>query len=385
MRIGIENFRPERLALARHFRIKTKKEVAESIGASQSTLTKWEDGTHKPEQRHLADLAWTLDFPVEWFTSSVTIGASNQRHRSNKSSLKRQKLRMSATLSMMDGLLQYLDNFVDLPGLEIPQGGWKSAASIHESDIVEAAEAARQSFQFDLGPAGDVVDAMEAAGVAMAKCSVGGTQIDGVSAWSTSTGRPLVLLATDKASAARRRFDAAHELAHLILHRDIKPSNFENEDEEDAYFDMLERQADDFASEFLLPSQSFANELRFVHLDEFADLKLKWRTSIKMMIYKAKKMDIIDAEYAKHLYIMYNTRGWNRQEPHDHLLAMEEPDGLRSALTYVVGDSSKSMYELQARTGLNQSILEEVFDFTPSISAQANVVLFQRPTRPEND
>ena len=378
MRVGIESFRPERLSLAREFRIRTKKSLAEAIGTSSSNLTKWEAGDHKPEEKHLHDLAWALDFPVTWFLQNEAIGASGQRHRSLKSSLKRQKNRMSAVLSMMDSVATYLMEYVEFPEVTLPGGGWTTSAEISDAEILDAALKTRQAFGFGLGPAGDIIDALESSGVFVARCEVGGTRIDGVSAWANICQHPLILLAADKANAARSRFDAAHELGHLVLHRDVQPTDYDDDSEMQEEFDAQERQANLFASEFLLPTEAFVSELNLAHLDEFADLKLKWRTSIKMMIHKASKIGLIDQEYAQRLYIFYNSRGWNRHEPYDEIMQFEQPDLLQSALDFVVGDSAKMLFEVEERTGLSPPLLDEVFQFRPVLNPKENVLTFKR-------
>ena len=64
---------------------------------------------------------------------------------------------------------------------------------------------------------------------------------------------PIVVLGSDKGAAVRSRFDAAHELAHLLLH-----SKFDEKDLKNATrFKQIERQADRFAGAFILPATTF--------------------------------------------------------------------------------------------------------------------------------
>ncbi|MBK8210507.1 MAG: ImmA/IrrE family metallo-endopeptidase [Rhodospirillales bacterium] len=52
--------------------------------------------------------------------------------------------------------------------------------------------------------------------------------MDTVSAFSFwEGGHPFIFLGADKQSAARSRFDAAHELGHLILHRGVAEEDLE--------------------------------------------------------------------------------------------------------------------------------------------------------------
>jgi len=55
------------------------------------------------------------------------------------------------------------------------------------------------------------------------------------------------VLASDKGDAAVSRFDAAHELGHLIMHHDAEPGDL-----------YMERQADAFAAAFLMPAETIA-------------------------------------------------------------------------------------------------------------------------------
>jgi len=62
--------------------------------------------------------------------------------------------------------------------------------------------------------------------------------------------RPVVVLAAERSHRAAGRFDAAHELAHLVLHHDEEPGSH-----------AVERQAHAFASEFLAPAGEIAGAL----------------------------------------------------------------------------------------------------------------------------
>jgi Zn-dependent peptidase ImmA (M78 family) len=61
-----------------------------------------------------------------------------------------------------------------------------------------------------------------------------------VDAFSTWVGaRPAMVLSSDKADAARSRFDATDELGHLVMHHDVEPGRH-----------IVEQQAHRFAAAF---------------------------------------------------------------------------------------------------------------------------------------
>ena len=138
--------------------------------------------------------------------------------------------------------------------------------------------------------------------------------LDAFSTWDSADNRPYIVLGSDTQSPFRTRFNVCHELGHLILHKtcDRRQSLMTGR-----FFKLIETQADRFAAAFLAPATTFSPDVISPSLDVFRILKPKWRTSIKMMIHRARELDIIDRDEARRLYINYNRRGWNREEPLD--------------------------------------------------------------------
>jgi Zn-dependent peptidase ImmA (M78 family) len=96
--------------------------------------------------------------------------------------------------------------------------------------------------------------------------------LDAYSFWRDE--KPYVFLNTCKTSE-HSRFDAAHELGHLVLHRHGGPSHRSAEDEANA-----------FASEFLIPSADLEANVRTVN--SIADLiraKKRWGVSAAALNY----------------------------------------------------------------------------------------------------
>src|SRR5260363_245495 len=73
------------------------------------------------------------------------------------------------------------------------------------------------------------------------------TDVDAFSLWRQRT--PFIFLNTRK-SAEHARFDAAHELGHLVLHRHGSPQGRE-----------AEKEADTFASAFLMPRATLLTQV----------------------------------------------------------------------------------------------------------------------------
>ena len=82
---------------------------------------------------------------------------------------------------------------------------------------------------------------------------------DAFSQWQLEKSIPVAVMVAEKPSACRDRFSLAHELGHIVLHRSVSV------DEEN--IDIIEEQANQFASSFLLPAQSYLREFRYPSLD----------------------------------------------------------------------------------------------------------------------
>ena len=106
--------------------------------------------------------------------------------------------------------------------------------------------------------------------------------MDAYSSFDSASATPYVTIAYDKNSAVRSRFDMAHELGHLVLHRELDHRVVGNP----VHHKVIESQANAFAAEFLMPSDSFAADLRVISLDALKGLKRRWGVSIGAMLHR---------------------------------------------------------------------------------------------------
>src|SRR5689334_686467 len=138
--------------------------------------------------------------------------------------------------------------------------------------------------------------------------------MDDVDAFSTwQDGRPFIFLADDKKCAVRSRFDAAHELGHMILHRHLTQDEIEDPDT----LNRIEHEANRFAAAFLLPAKTFISEIYSSNLKQFLDLKKRWKVAIGAMIYRCKDLGVFDERLHVNLRKQMSFQGWVRHEPLD--------------------------------------------------------------------
>ena len=113
-----------------------------------------------------------------------------------------------------------------------------------------------------------------------------------------------MMLNTQK-SAEHSRFDAAHELGHLVLHREGERGR-----------EHARHQADQFASAFLMP-RSAVLAARFSPRDLANSCfpKSEWKVSVVALIYRLHAIGILSDWQYRSLYIEASKKGYRSQEP----------------------------------------------------------------------
>ena len=126
----------------------------------------------------------------------------------------------------------------------------------------------------------NTVHLLESKGVRVFSLSVDAVEVDAFSMWRDNT--PFIFLNTKK-SAEHSRFDAAHELGHLVMHRYGAPQGLD-----------AEREANAFASAFLMPHASvLAHAPRLTTVDHLVKLKKHWNVSVAALAYRLHSVGVL--------------------------------------------------------------------------------------------
>jgi len=149
-----------------------------------------------------------------------------------------------------------------------------------------------------------------------------------------------------KDDKARSRFDAAHELGHLVLHHDAEPGNR-----------IVENQAHDFAAEFLMPQAEIAGELpRRVDWDRLLVAKRRWGVSLKALVHRAHKLGLFgESAYRS---AMVTLARWGDPEPGD-LGPREAPVLLIKAIE-MLAETGVDLELLARNTGLAADTVQDI-------------------------
>jgi Zn-dependent peptidase ImmA (M78 family)/transcriptional regulator with XRE-family HTH domain len=358
MTIGTPGFIGKRLTEARLSYGLTKVALAEMINVTPAAISQYENGPQTPRPDVMERLAEKLGFPRDFFTRPVISDDADPLFwRSNATATQVARERSLQRLRWLKEIRSYLAEFFDFPKLDLPvlhvPSDFRTLTTV---EIERLAQECREWWNFGVGPIPDLLLELENSGIITARIDVAADTLDAFSQWSSLSETPYVILGRDKASAVRSRFDAAHELAHLLLHRNVDQRRVNNK----ADWKLLEQQAHRFAAAFLLPAKSFAGELWAPTLDAMLARKERWRVSVGMMIVRCEHLGLTGPEETRRLWINYNRRGWRGEEPLDTILKPEEPRLLRRSFEALIEEGIRTKDQIVADLSLPSREIEDL-------------------------
>lgn len=332
-----------RLRDARLARRLNQSELAAQVSVSRQAISAFEAGEKKPDPSTMDRLANVLQQPLPFFfvEDGASFGEIGTRfHRAYGAETRRRNSMCDVLGKWFVQTARYFYDLVSFPAVNVPGVSPAQGDTYDEDEIEDAALECRRAWGLGVGPISNVVGLLETNGVVVCRSEVSGENIDAFSFWNG--GRPFVFLSSDKDSAVRSRFDAAHELGHIVLHRWISQEDLEHPD----VLKRVEAEANRFAGAFLLPRTSFPNEVYTPRLDAFVDLKRRWKVAIQAMVYRCKDLGIFDEVQVTNLYKQISFRRWRKREPLDDTMRLETPSLLRTAVELVVSAGRKMADEI---------------------------------------
>lgn len=349
----------QRLVEARLARGMSATDLAAVIGVSVQSVSKYENGHQTPKLEVFHSIARTLNMPRPYFLRPVP--PADERPifwRGKLSAPPGKRERAGVRLEWMKDVVDYVGSYFDFPPLNVPEVRVPDLESIDSEFLAAVAADIRAQWDIRPGPMPDVIEKLEVNGVLVSRIHVGAEKLDAFSQWSDRFDLPFIVLSRDKASAVRQRFDALHELAHIVLHKHVPTRRLNDR----AFYTMLERQADQLAGYLLLPEREFSEELFTPTLDGFLALKERWGASVGAMIMRCRAMDILSEDAARTMWINYNRRGWRNGEPLDGKLEKESPFMLRRAFEKLIEAKVQTPSDILTALPIPPADLEEIAD-----------------------
>ena len=303
---------PRMVALARESRGWTQSELALRLNVKQGTLSKLEAGLIQITEESLHALAAALNFPTSFFVQTGEVHGTGteafhqmyRRRQALPSKLFKQiEANVNITRMNCARMLASVE-WVDGPG--IPKLRLEDFGGSPE----QIARALRATWVLPSGPIQNVVKTIEDAGGYIVPFDFGTDQVDATSLRYQSM--PPLFFVNKNLKGDRQRFTLAHELGHMVMHSVLPTPD-------------MEKEADRFASEFLMPSSEIAPQLARLDLKRAAQLKPVWKVSMAALLYKARTLGKITESQYRYSVTRMSAAGYRTAEPPELDIAPEVP------------------------------------------------------------
>lgn len=294
--VDVKNINPSRLRFARKRRGITIKKLSEMLGLTTRSLSAYENGQTCPKNLSLSLLSEALKFPKDFFfmddIEPLTVNSVSFRSFARMSATVRDSALHASHIAIE--FTHWIDKKFDTPNV-----------SLHNCNTYEpeaAAEVLRNEWSLGERPISNMVHLLESKGIKVFSLIENTNDMDAYSFWMDGT--PFVFLNTKK-SVERGRFDAAHELGHLVLHAHGEARGKE-----------IEAEANRFASAFLMPWKSIvAQTVNYPVLESIIVLKSYWLVSAAAMVRRLRDVKLLTEWQYRSLTIELSKRGFLRDEP----------------------------------------------------------------------
>lgn len=339
-------FAPHRLRMARELVDLSQGDLGVEIGVSAAAVSQYERGAAIPTGDSIVAFARRLAVPVEFFSVPDTGADTPAFFRSLRSAPAVERKRARHLTQLIHEVARDLERDVRLPSIDVPRHPVDPEAGKAGAVLAaRAARAVREDWAISPGPIDNMVRQVERHGIVVARPQSGHARIDAFSV--PFSDRPVIVMSAVKGKRDRSRFDVAHELGHLVMHEPDQSTTRQ-----------IEKQADAFAAEFLMPAADIREELpNGLDWSRFMSLKQRWQVSIQALLYRARELQRLDeGDYVRAMKAM-SARGWRRHEPGD-LGDPESPVMLDRAIEV----ARLSEDQLTQRTAMPLTLLRDVLD-----------------------
>lgn len=369
----------EKLQSLRELNGLSRKELADRLNVSEQAIWQYENDYTVPKFEIANELKRLFNVKAQFFyTEPFTKSISNVESIAYRSEDREARKKTKMETTYLDFISYFLDSFENKLNLPISTIKKLRDESIRffnlstneNSEISQLefiAENARK--KLDIESNEELLYKLELSGIYILEKNMGAT-IDAYSTW-TNEERPFIILGNRKKSAVRRNFDLAHELGHLLLHYKVDMDSLTKDEHK-----KIEKEANDFASFFLLPREQFLNDFSLItkksNPESYLDMKMKYMVSIGALEYRAYKMNLLTFEENRYFYATMNRKNYRKNEPLDEDIAIVRPGKIRSLLDLIFKNQLLYLNDFLNHYYLDSIFLENLFGFEKEYLNQYN-------------
>lgn len=334
----------------------SRKQLSEKLNVTEQAIWQYENNYTSPKMQIVNDLKSIFNVKSKFFYKKdvleryfepENIPVMNIAYRSKLMNVISKTQAEAKHVEYLDSFVNYLTANLTIPTQKIIQirdeviNYLNTSTDDRKKQINKIAKLTRKKLGFRHDTNDNLMFLIEKSGVFIFEKPIG-EEIDAYSLW-TKQDRPFIILGNIKRSAVRRNFDIAHELGHLLLHYKVEFTNLDRKEHK-----VIENEANLFAGAFLLPEESFLEDMktiaRVTNPDAYIDLKKKWKTSLQVLGYRAANLGILDSKKHRNFYAALHRKGYLKREPLDESLSIQKPQKIKSIIDLV---AKKGMIDIR--------------------------------------
>jgi len=338
-------FSGDKLRIARLISGISLNELGERVSTTRQYIHQLETTDKKTPTKDLVE-AFAYELNVKSCFFSYPIGNQVKEEechfRKLKTTLVSSRRESAARATMMNQLIEKLEDYLDLPSVNFPQF---EISSLADSEV--ASIECRKYWKLGDGPIKNMIRVAENAGAIV---STFGDISEKIDALSLNRGRPIIILNTSK-NTPRIRMDIGHEMLHIIGHNGIETGDRDTE-----------AQANHFASHFLLPRSALIREYSSrsktrIDWNSIYSIKVKWGISARAIVYRLNQYGIITPSQYRTANIHFSKTGQTKEEYYDDKVPLDSPELLPSSLMLLLRSYGKTFGGLLDELGIKADFL----------------------------
>lgn len=270
-------------------------EVAQRIGVTKQSISKYEAGSTLPAAEILTKLIDFYELPAGYLAKPERAGetCSPLFYRKNNRTSQREMEAVQICIMWYYEMLIACRQISDMSIPNLPYLGINLS-------IEEKVQALRTHWGIPYGPVKNLAELLSRNGIYIFTAVLENKRIDGYS--QIIDDYPIIVLNQSKGSRARKNFSLAHEVGHLILHCG----------EENSDLTVMEDEADEFAACFLMPEKELREEMVHVDADNLDKLANKWGVSPQAILERCWKLGMLgegEIGQARRQYLLQRLNG----------------------------------------------------------------------------
>jgi len=335
----------EMVIIARESRGFTQKELSKQLRITQGALSRVESGLLNLDESTLKRLSDILGYPVNFFTQKRKIygvGLVEIFHRKRQTISIKTMDKIYSLIDVRTAEISKLLKGVELPNVDFPTFNIDD----YDGSAKEVARLVRAKWLIPHGPIQNLTNYFEHAGGIILFFDFETNSIDAISHWLP--GIPPIFFINKFMTADRMRFTIAHELGHMVMHQ--HEPNLE-----------IERQANEFASELLMPEREIRPYLTNLSVEKLASLKPYWKVSMAALLKRAVDLKIVTPRHGRTIWMQLSKSGYKIREPMELDLQFEQPTLLKEIIDVYTHKMNYSILELAKMLNLFESEFQDIY------------------------